>query len=309
MTDERDLHDPALDTAWRKHLREEPPEPLDRTVLAAAHRAVQSGPRAADAPAPSRWRAWVPLAVAATLGAIAFGVVQLMPHEADDTNAVTSDMPVATLRKEAAPASEPGPPPAVTDQVQSAAPAASSPTASEEREAARKDTPKIAAKAERAREQEQRRQIAAAPEPQPFAPTERDKLDARAAQAPAPAASPAAPAPAAPAPAPPSSALSDATPPAAPGAAPARPLLPEGLARNGIAVDRAAAVARAQSEPGKTATARTPDDFVREIERLRGEGRDADAALALSAFRAAFTDADSRLPESLRGWARTVAQP
>jgi hypothetical protein len=86
-------------------------------------------------------------------------------------------------------------------------------------------------------------------------------------------------------------------------------LLPEGIARNGIAVDRAAALARAQREPAKTTTARTPDDFIREIERLRAQGRDADAALALSAFRAAYTDADARLPESLREWARGVPNP
>jgi hypothetical protein len=66
---------------------------------------------------------------------------------------------------------------------------------------------------------------------------------------------------------------------------------------------------RAQSAPAKVVTPRTPDEFVHEIERLRAEHRDADAALALSAFRAAYPDADARLPASLRDWARTVAQP
>jgi hypothetical protein len=57
------------------------------------------------------------------------------------------------------------------------------------------------------------------------------------------------------------------------------------------------------------AHARTADDFIRDIERLRGEGRDADAALALSAFRAAYRDADTRLPAALREWARSVPRP
>ena len=68
-------------------------------------------------------------------------------------------------------------------------------------------------------------------------------------------------------------------------------------------------MARAQSASANNATTRTPDDFVHEIERLRAQGRDADAALALSAFRAAYPDAEARLPASLRDWAKTVARP
>jgi hypothetical protein len=68
--------------------------------------------------------------------------------------------------------------------------------------------------------------------------------------------------------------------------------------------------AETTAEPrAKIATTRTPDDFVREIRRLRSEGRDADAALSLAAFRAAYADADARLPDDLRAWARTVARP
>ena len=59
----------------------------------------------------------------------------------------------------------------------------------------------------------------------------------------------------------------------------------------------------------KVATARAPDDYVRDIRRLRSEGRDADAALALAAFRAAYPDADERLPQELRAWARSVVRP
>ena len=37
--------DPALERAWRAHSRETPSPELDRAILAAAHRAVGSGPR------------------------------------------------------------------------------------------------------------------------------------------------------------------------------------------------------------------------------------------------------------------------
>jgi hypothetical protein len=83
-----------------------------------------------------------------------------------------------------------------------------------------------------------------------------------------------------------------------------------------VSVDRAApgaSVDRAAPAPSparaKTVIARSPDDYLRDIRRLRAEGRDADAALALAAFRAAYADADARLPESLREWARTVPVP
>lgn len=94
MTTDRDLHDPALDAAWRDHSRETPPASLDAAILAAAHRAVGSAPRAAEkrAFAPS-WRSWWPLAVAATLGAIAFGIAELAPTERDPTTAIVSDVP------------------------------------------------------------------------------------------------------------------------------------------------------------------------------------------------------------------------
>jgi hypothetical protein len=76
--------DPVLDAAWRAQSTELPPPSLDAAILAAAHREVASRPRAAgdddtlaEAREPSRW--WWGLAAAATIGAIAFGVVQLAP--------------------------------------------------------------------------------------------------------------------------------------------------------------------------------------------------------------------------------------
>jgi len=105
VTTDRDLHDPALDAAWRDHSRETPPASLDAAILAAAHRAVGSAPRTAEKRgfAPS-WRSWWPLAVAATLGAIAFGIVELAPTERDPTTAIVSDVPKRLDTGERAPA-------------------------------------------------------------------------------------------------------------------------------------------------------------------------------------------------------------
>ena len=76
--------DPALERAWRAQSRETPPVELDRAILAAAHRAVGSGPREAsqspEARQPQRW--WMPLAAAATIGAVAVGLLQLTPQDA-----------------------------------------------------------------------------------------------------------------------------------------------------------------------------------------------------------------------------------
>lgn len=75
--------DPALERAWRAQSREAPPPELDRAILAAAHRAVGSGPQdAGKTPAatrPQRW--WMPLAAAATIGVVAIGVMQSLPDE------------------------------------------------------------------------------------------------------------------------------------------------------------------------------------------------------------------------------------
>jgi len=51
---------------------------------------------------------------------------------------------------------------------------------------------------------------------------------------------------------------------------------------------------------------RTVDEWFALIRRLRSENRVPDAIRALADFRAAFSDADARLPEDLRDWAKTV---
>jgi hypothetical protein len=101
--DPHDLRDARLDAAWRAASNEEPPAALDDAIRAAARREVNAGPQRSDAPAasvpqalrPERW--WMPLAAAATIGAIAVGVLQLsspdkMIEPAHD-KAIVSDMP------------------------------------------------------------------------------------------------------------------------------------------------------------------------------------------------------------------------
>jgi len=74
------------------------------------------------------------------------------------------------------------------------------------------------------------------------------------------------------------------------------------LAGNGVAADMATATtAEAGMQPA--------DAWVRRIADLHATGDDAAAAAELRAFRAAYPDADSRLPEPLRAWAATVTPP
>ena len=122
------------------------------------------------------------------------------------------------------------------------------------------------------------------------------------------------PFPASPAPPPRASAPTFAAPPSPAAGAPAAAAPP--AARNPSAQNAQSAASTITGQRGaaadaraKVATTRPADDFIREIERLRSEGRDADAALALAAFRAAYADADERLPNDLRGWARGVPRP
>ena len=101
-----DVFDPRVDAAWRATSREEPPRALDDAIRAAARRESGAGPRPADVPVkrpvpaalqPERW--WWPLAAAATIGAIAVGLLQLAAQENSGPyggeKAVVSDMPAA----------------------------------------------------------------------------------------------------------------------------------------------------------------------------------------------------------------------
>lgn len=111
MTKDGDnLRNDAVDRAWREHAREAPPAALDDAIRAAAHRAVGSKPQAKPAVAEARepWRWWMPLAAAATIGAIAIGVIQNLPRDAGEPMVVSDASPAArrpaTESRAAAPA-------------------------------------------------------------------------------------------------------------------------------------------------------------------------------------------------------------
>src|SRR5437764_8518605 len=113
MNPDRDPFDPTLDALLRADSAEAPSPDVDAAILAAAHRAIQSGPREAAKPAEatSPWRWWMPFAAAATIGAITIGVLQLTSQEPQSTATIVSDTPPAAMR--AAPeTAAPAPPPA-----------------------------------------------------------------------------------------------------------------------------------------------------------------------------------------------------
>ncbi len=92
--------DPELEARWRAASREVPPSALDDAIRAAARREVGAKPGVFRA-APR----WLPLAAAATVAAIAVGIVQMTPPEE-----VTPTIPpplVATLQLNKAAADKP----------------------------------------------------------------------------------------------------------------------------------------------------------------------------------------------------------
>ena len=106
-----DPHDDVLAAAWRSQSEDQPPPALDTTILAAAHRAVGSGPRGASAHAreatrPQRW--WMPLAAAATIGVVVIGILQVAPQAPFDTViGERADFPERAARKAEAPSVAP----------------------------------------------------------------------------------------------------------------------------------------------------------------------------------------------------------
>lgn len=91
-----ELHDPHLDALWRAASSEEPPAAIDTALSALARREAGAASHirvAAAAPkAQSKARAWWPLAAAATIGALALGIVQMFPQE-EAERVIVSDMP------------------------------------------------------------------------------------------------------------------------------------------------------------------------------------------------------------------------
>lgn len=304
----RPERDPALDAAWKAHSTELPPPRLSAAILAAAHREARTRPHAvgdddglAHARGPSR--AWWGLAAAATIGAIAFGLLQLTPPPGTDQAAtVATDVPRAVPeRAPPADASRDAPPPLTEAQ---RLPGADAPP--------RADAPAAS------REIDRRAALARAPDPTPSA-APRPSAQKAAVPRPFPGG---APAPSvAVAPAPPSAPAT--TPPdalakseAASNAVDARrrqpgermaatvPTQPAAQAARRTQADRAAQ-GMAAAPVGKL-QASTPAAWIERISTLHAEQRFDDAARELNLFRDAYPDADTRLPLALQAWAASV---
>ena len=273
MTDEREIHDPAIDALLRTHLEQTPSPSVDAAILAAAHRAVEAPRRASAARATHPWRWWMPLAAAAAIGIVVIGIVPLAPTLVEPATPTVSDAPTG------GPLTGPTSKSTADSQVAGGA----LPRSSTRIEPS--DTPELRAKAA----------IAARP-PAP-SPTLKVAKPSAAAE-PGTARELAGGAMAAP----PSKAdVAAAELPMAPAAAPA-------AAAN---ASRSEAAPRPDAMPADQRArqgTRTPsaDEWIARIRTFRNDGRSADAARALTEFRAQFGDADTRLPDDLREWAKTV---
>ena len=249
MNPEREPFDPTLDALLRKHSDEMPSSDIDAAILAAAHRAVQSAPRAAEkaAEATSPWRWWMPLAAAATIGAITIGVFQLMPKKPEPTTAtVVSDTPSSAV---AVPAPNIPPPPAASMNKDKA-----------EAPRAQAEAPRAKVHADRAAPaQAPKRNNERAAAPEPFPARERDALE-------------------------------------------------QGASAGAVARQEApqAAAPALSKQMAADAQVASPEQWIARIRALLGDGKSEDAARELIAFRAAYPDADARLPAELHAWAATV---
>jgi hypothetical protein len=299
-TDRHDRDD-ALARAWKAHSTELPPPHVDAAILAAAHREAHAKPesvgeRDGDARRPSR--VWWPLAAAATIAAIAFGIVELAPPAVDDSTRVATDMPQPSTPPPQADATQATPPPppmreAARSQDAASAPA-SKPAKSTPAPAPDMQRERLAKREAKARAPAPRDEATAAVPPppsgetQPFAreaPEPRSDTGARpfpGAPAESAAAKPSAPS---------ASAPLQASPPAPAAPSPRR----QADAREPMAAAGAAAA---------------PDVPVHvRVERIRAlhAAGDLDAAAReLRALRRSQDDADALLPAQLRAWAASV---
>jgi len=268
MNDDREPRDPALDALIGEHSTETPPAHIDAAILAAAHRAVASGPR--PALATQAWRWWMPLAAAAVIGLIVVGVLPLAPSIVTEPAPVVSDMPAGA-------SSAPVP---HFDSWRPAEPSAAAPSPAMTPLAVRpEDRPVPRAPANVTAPERKLERDRPAP-----GQVRKDRVldeaaDARKSQAAAAGAL--------------GSAI-ESSPAAAPGAVPP-------LARPGLAAPQ-----RAPSADGRDefdARPHTADEWIARIRALRSRGDVQGATRALADFRAAFSDADARLPADLREWA------
>ncbi len=317
------LRDPRFDAAWRAASREEPPAALDAAILAAARRAVGAGPQplaVPEATRPERW--WWPLAAAASIGAVAIGILQITESDragtADPVRAIVSDMPAErpSARQSAPHSAAPAAPPLVPAPASPASmPAPVAPSLAP----APSFVPAPAVKAEPALASPPpaRGDAAAREESAPSRKEARAVGGAASAAAPGPpSAPPAAPA-AAPAPTP-------VAPPAGPnGATSARDAQPfpadaaaPGRANSESA--RPAALGKVMTAPGagaraderaRAAASLPLADWLALIRKLRAEGRTDELNREIAAFRAAHPDAEQQLVDTLAAGSPTPPAP
>lgn len=323
-------HDPALDAAWKAHSTELPPPRVDAAILSAAHREVHARPRDADdddvhAEAREPARVWWGLAAAATIGAIAFGVVQMAPPPVTETPSVASDVPAAATPATPSAVAEPKAAPetriAATTASPPSAPAAKDtrgtrpepqPVRAKRERSAERDAPASAPPPPPAKLDDRMRAnqdarsdpvpmreavpAAAPPAPQPFPGDLRDKAGvANALRAPAAVEGERATAPPRQAPASPPVMAQEAQAPAA-----------KASASGALRRDEATIELRKQRTADSPHDRLAPGAWVAKIVALMNAGQRDEAARELRAFRNAYGDADTRLPESLRAWAATV---
>lgn len=267
------LVDPRVADAWREASSEEPPASVDDAILAAARREVSARPETLSVwearEARASRRRWWPLAAAATVAAIAVGVVQLTPTDelasSSSETARMSDVPPPAARpdaKETAPSSA-ATAPAPATPAPSAAPVPSTPDPFPARRNTASDT--AAATGE----------VAAAPAP-PLPAAGRSRTES-AAKVPRESDSVARQ----------SSAVPAVAAPAAP------------LAKMAAAPDAESGVTDARQKDRKPLPVA---EWIALIRRLRAEGKADEAARELTAFRAAHADHEKLLPPDLRDW-------
>lgn len=262
--------DAAVDRAWRERSAEQPPSQLDAAIIAAARDSARPRARQPN-PVPARnarnWLTqWQPLAAAAVVAALAFGLVQMLPHEQE---------PAPSLRwKESAPvpnAAEAQPP--RQPQQQSSQPRPSQPRGSSTRERSDYRQPSDA------KVDVGERERVAAPDGAP----EQNAV-------PAPPVIPAAP--------------TTAERAAAQGDVPR--MTASDTASRAEATAAAAPSSRADEATRGNATRLDPQAWAAKVVALYESGDVTAAEHALREFRTAFADADAYLPDSLRSWARTM---
>ena len=304
--DERSsLVDPRVADAWREASSEEPSGSVDDAILAAARREVSARPETLAVwearEAREARRRWWPLAAAATVAAVAVGVLQLTPTDKlvnpTTETATVSDVPAPAAKPNLEPPSRPSSAPALAGRPAPAstptprpaekavAERAPIPSQPKEQKRARSDEPRTQGEAQRTPSQPEAAQ--GAPTPDPFPEAKKTASDTGAAVGGQVASAP--PSPVA---------------PVAP--MPARSETAANVAReSGPLAKMAAAPAPDGGVADAREKARKPlpvADWIALIRRLRTEGKTDEAAKELAAFRATHSDHEKLLPPDLRDW-------